>query len=56
MPLPGRQIHMLLGLLVGSVTPKLVLSDEEIAANFTFALGPFIKEFIQKTGYLHVQG
>lgn len=55
MPLPGRQIHMLLGLLVGSVTPKLVLSDEEIAANFTFALGPFIKEFIQKTGYLHVQ-
>ena len=56
MPLNGRGVNTLLTLILGSISKKLVLSDEEIAANFDFSLVNFIKDFIAKTGYFHLQG
>lgn len=56
MPPFPKPAQLLYTLLMGSISSKLILSEEEIESKMKFSLGSFLKSFIAKTGYFHMQG
>ncbi len=53
---PVNRKQLLFTLIMGSISSKLILSEKEIESKMKFSLVSFIKGFIAKTGYLHMQG
>jgi len=56
MPPFPKPTQLLYSLILGSISSKLVLSEEEIENKMKFSLVNFLKTFIAKTGYFHMQG
>ncbi len=42
--------------MLGEISQKLILTEEEINNNFTFKLSSLVDLLLRKTGYFHIQG